>query len=78
MKTSNIVVINALSQLREYCDKQQKDLEELSEEITNIKKDRRLTAEERRDKNEYDGSAVAYFDVRKVIESKLIEVVAEE
>ena len=78
MKTSNIVVVTALSQLREYCVKTQQELESLVDDLVAIKKTRRLTTEERTDKNEFDGSATAYYDVVRVIEAKMIDVVAEE
>jgi len=78
MKASNIPVVNALSQLREYCTKEQADVESLEQQLTDLKSDRRLTADERREKNEYSGSASAYFDVVRIIESKIIEVVNEE
>ena len=78
MKTSNIVVVTALSQLRDYCVKTQQELESLVDDLVAIKKTRRLTTEERTDKNEFDGSATAYCDVVRVIEAKMIEVVGEE
>ena len=78
MKTSNIAVVTALSQLRDYCVEEQENMESLVDKLVAVKKTRRLTTEERTDKNEYDGSASAYFDVARKIEAKMIEVVGEE
>tara|TARA_Y100000310_G_scaffold257393_1_gene265435 strand:- start:242 stop:478 length:237 start_codon:yes stop_codon:yes gene_type:complete len=78
MKASNIPVVSALAQLREYCAKSQADVEELEQELFELKSTKRLNADERREKNEYNGSATAYCDVVRIIESKIIEVVNEE
>jgi hypothetical protein len=77
MKRSDIPLVNVLSQLREYCAKCQADVEELEQELFELKSTKRLTADQRREKNEYNGSATAYCDVVRIIEAKIIEVVNE-
>ena len=78
MKTSNIGTVNVLAKLRDYAKKEQDSSEYLSARITEKAKGRRFTAQERRDIGEYESAATAYWDMVRVIEANIIEVVNEE